>query len=445
MPVNPKRARVLVWAKKRKGAIFYWMSREQRVADNWPLLFAQELAIREESPLAVLFCISPQFLEATSSQYKFMLKGLKEVEADLAELNIPIYLLSGDPAKEIPQFLQSHEAGILVSDFSPLRIKMIWSRSIAKEVNIPCYEVDGHNIVPCWQASLKQEWAAYSFRPKIHRLLDEYLTDFPALKAHPFPWPEAVDNDWRGAEMAIRADHFSEMSWAQPGERAAKKHLDEFIDRGLIRYDSDRNNPVKNGQSGLSYYLHFGQISAQRVALMALSGMTDSSPFLEELVVRRELADNFCYYNPHYDSVQGFPNWARETLRQHENDPREYLYSIKELEEAKTHDELWNAAQTEMVCRGKMHGYMRMYWAKKILEWTSSPAEAMKIAIYLNDRYELDGRDPNGYTGIAWSIGGVHDRAWKERPIFGKVRYMSYNGAKTKFDIKAYIEKINSF
>jgi deoxyribodipyrimidine photo-lyase len=235
------------------------------------------------------------------------------------------------------------------------------------------------------------------------------------------------------------------MSWAQPGERAAKKHLNEFIDQGLVLYDSDRNNPVKNGQSGLSFYLHFGQISAQRVALMALSGMTDSSPFLEELVVRRELADNFCYYNPHYDSVQGFPNWARETLRQHENDPREYLYSIKELEEAKTHDELWNAAQTEMVCRGKMHGYMRMYWAKKILEWTSSPAEAMKIAIYLNDRYELDGRDPNGYTGIAWSIGGVHDRAWKERPIFGKVRYMSYNGAKTKFNIKAYIEKINSF
>ncbi len=401
--------------------------------------------MKEKSPLAVLFCISPQFLGATSSQYNFMLKGLKEVEAGLAEFDIPFFLLFGDPAEKIPQFLRSHEAGALVSDFSPLRIKMHWQRSIASEVNIPFYEVDGHNIIPCWQASIKQEWAAYSIRPKIHRLLDEYLVDFPLTKKHPFPWPEVVDNDWQTAERTIRVDHTPDVNWALPGERAAKKHLDKFIDQGLIRYDIDRNNPVKNGQSGLSIYLHFGQISAQRVALAALSSLTDSSAFLEELVVRRELADNFCCYNPQYDSVQGFPNWAQETLKQHENDPREYLYSIKELEEAKTHDDLWNAAQMEMLLRGKMHGYMRMYWAKKILEWTRSPAEALKAAIYLNDRYELDGRDPNGYTGIAWSIGGVHDRAWKERPIFGKVRYMSYNGAKTKFSIKGYIEKINSF
>ena len=445
MYVNPKRTRLLVEAKERKGAVFYWMSREQRVADSWPLLFAQELAIKEKSPLAVLFCISPQFLGATSSQYQFMLKGLKELEAGLAELNIPFFLLYGDPAEKIPQFIRSHEAGALVSDFSPLRIKMQWQRSIASEVNIPFYEIDGHNIVPCWQASAKQEWAAYSIRPKIHRLLDEYLVDFPLIKKHPFSWPESMDNDWQTAERAIRADRTPDVNWAQPGERAANKHLEEFIDQGLILYDADRNNPVKNGQSGLSIYLHFGQISAQRAALMALSSLTDSSPFLEELVVRRELADNFCCYNPQYDSVQGFPNWAQKTLKQHENDPREYLYGIKELEGAKTHDDLWNAAQMEMVRRGKMHGYMRMYWAKKILEWTRTPAEALKAAIYLNDRYELDGRDPNGYTGIAWSIGGVHDRAWKERPIFGKVRYMSYNGAKTKFSIKGYIEKINSF
>ena len=445
MSVNPKRTRLLVEAKERKGAVFYWMSREQRVADSWPLLFAQELALKRKSPLVVLFCISPQFLGATSSQYKFMLKGLKEVETGLAEFDIPFFLLYGDPAEKIPQFIRSHEAGTLVSDFSPLRIKMQWLKSIASEVNIPFYEVDGHNIVPCWQASAKQEWAAYSIRPKIHRLLDEYLVDFPLVKKHPFPWPEAMDNDWQAAERAIRRDRTPDVNWAPPGERAANKHLEEFIDQRLIRYDADRNNPVKNGQSGLSIYLHFGQISAQRAAMMALSSLTDSSPFLEELVVRRELADNFCCYNPHYDSVQGFPNWAYETLKQHENDPREYLYSIKELEEAKTHDELWNAAQMEMVLRGKMHGYMRMYWAKKILEWTTTPAEALRAAIYLNDRYELDGRDPNGYTGIAWSIGGVHDRAWKERPIFGKVRYMSYNGAKTKFSIKGYVEKINSF
>jgi deoxyribodipyrimidine photo-lyase len=141
--------------------------------------------------------------------------------------------------------------------------------------------------------------------------------------------------------------------------------------------------------------------------------------------------------------VAGFPNWARETLNKHAGDRREYLYTLKELESARTHDDLWNAAQLEMVCRGRMHGYLRMYWAKKILEWTQSPREALRFAIYLNDRYELDGRDPNGYVGIAWSIGGVHDRAWRERAIFGKVRYMSYAGMKKKFDVRRYINSIN--
>jgi deoxyribodipyrimidine photo-lyase len=166
--------------------------------------------------------------------------------------------------------------------------------------------------------------------------------------------------------------------------------------------------------------------------------------FLEELVVRRELSDNFCFYNSNYDNFRGFPEWARKTLDIHRGDAREYHYTAEQLECAETHDDLWNAAQTEMVKRGKMHGYMRMYWAKKILEWTESPEMAMEVAVYLNDRYELDGRDPNGYAGIAWSIGGVHDRAWNERPVFGKIRYMSYNGCKTKFNVKEYLKLIRS-
>jgi deoxyribodipyrimidine photo-lyase len=162
---------------------------------------------------------------------------------------------------------------------------------------------------------------------------------------------------------------------------------------------------------------------------------------LQQLVARRVLSYNFCFYNQNYDNTAGFPEWARRTLKDHRRDRREYIYSAEEFENAATHDELWNAAQIEMVERGKMHGYLRMYWAKKILEWTETPEHAMEIAIYLNDKYELDGRDPNGYTGIAWSIGGVHDRAWGERPVFGKIRYMSYNGCRSKFNVKAYIEK----
>ena len=197
----------------------------------------------------------------------------------------------------------------------------------------------------------------------------------------------------------------------------------------------------------MSPYLHFGQISAQRVALdvKAFQGNKESeAAFLEELIIRRELSDNFCLYNSNYDSFEGFPNWAKETLNKHRKDKRDFIYTKEEFELAATHEYLWNAAQTELVITGKMHGYMRMYWAKKILEWTKSPEEALSIAVYLNDKYELDGRDPNGYVGCAWSIGGVHDRAWTERNVIGKIRYMNLNGAKRKFDVEEYVMKFQT-
>jgi deoxyribodipyrimidine photo-lyase len=444
MSVNPKRAKKLVQAEERKGPVIYWMGRDQRVNDNWALLFASEMARKWDSAMAVAFCLMPQFLNATSRQYHFMLRGLREVEQNLEHLNIPFFLLHGNPEKEIPDFLDDNQACALVSDFSPLRINRYLKRSMVEQVELPFYEVDAHNIVPAWIASPKQEWAAYSFRPKVHRHLAEFLEEFPAPQKHIFQWKRKIENDWEGAEKSIRADAFPEVNWMKPGEKAARECLSSFLNQKLSRYDSDRNDPTRDGQSNLSPYLHFGHISAQRVALQVLATLKDSDSFLEELVVRRELSDNFCYYNSYYDSFDGFPNWAKETLKEHQEDHREYIYSLKELEAAQTHDDLWNAAQMEMVHRGKMHGYLRMYWAKKILEWTKSPDDALQAAIYLNDRYELDGRDPNGYTGIAWSIGGVHDRAWKERAVFGKVRYMSQRGAKSKFDIKAYIHKVES-
>jgi len=233
-----------------------------------------------------------------------------------------------------------------------------------------------------------------------------------------------------------------ELDWIKPGERAAKKMLDEFISNRLKDYDTYRNDPNKKGQSDLSSYLHFGQLSAQHVALEVRNAKIEEkekNAFLEELIVRRELADNFCFYNQYYNDFEGFPDWARKTLNDHRKDKREYIYPADVFEQAGTHDELWNAAQIEMNRTGKMHGYMRMYWAKKILEWTKNPEEAIKTSIYLNDKYELDGRDPNGYTGIAWSIGGVHDRPWFERPVFGKIRYMSSRGPQKKFDVQKYI------
>ena len=443
--MNPKRVRMLNWGRPGPGPVAYWMSRDQRARDNWALLFAQQLALQHRAALVVIFCLAPTFLGATRRQYGFLLEGLQEVEQYLTERNVPFCLLIGDPEKELPDFVTRHGIGLLVTDFDPLRIKSKWKTGVAARIDIPVYEVDAHNVVPCWVASPKQEYAAYTFRPKIHRALPQFLEPLPIVETHPFSCQEVKGTDWQAAAHTLQIDeHVQEVDWLQPGEQAAHNVLRSFLDTKLQYYVDRRNDPTQDGQSNLSPYLHFGQISAQRVALdVEACPVPDAAKkaFLEELVVRRELSDNFCFYSSHYDSFAGFPDWAQETLNAHRQDPREYTYSLDEFEHAQTHDDLWNAAQWEMAHKGKMHGYMRMYWAKKILEWSESPERALEIATRLNDKYELDGRDPNGYTGIAWSIGGVHDRAWKERRVFGKIRYMSGRGAQRKFNVQDYVQQ----
>jgi len=447
MALNPGRARALKDGVPRSSPVAYWMSRDQRAHDNWALLFAQELAQKRGQPLAVVFCLSPSFLGATIRQCGFMLKGLSEVESELAARNIPFFLVHGSPGRAIPEFCRVQGIGTLVTDFDPLRIKKGWKGTVAGALEIPFYEVDSHNIIPCWLASARPEYGAYTPRGKVERLLPEFLCEFPAFEYKSAAWnggPEKID--WKATEKSLRVNRsVGEIGWLRPGGKAAREALVKFLDHRLAQYPDDRNDPSKDGQSNLSPYLHFGQLSAQRVALEVGESEADDpakEAFLEELIVRRELADNFCQYNPRYDSFGCFPAWARRTLDKHRTDKRRYMYRLEEFENAETHDDLWNAAQMEMVRRGKMHGYMRMYWAKKILEWTESPEDALRIAIHLNDKYELDGRDPNGYAGIAWSIGGVHDRAWPERPIFGNIRFMSYDGCKRKFNVKAYIAKV---
>jgi deoxyribodipyrimidine photo-lyase len=444
--VNPARVRPLNECPPGQGAVVYWMSRDQRVRDNWALLYAQELALSLKQPLGVVFCLAPAFLGATRRQYGFMLQGLQEVAGDLADLNLPFFLLTGEPARELPGWVARYRAGAVVSDFSPLRLVRGWKTAVAGKIGVSLEEVDAHNVVPCWLASPKAEYGAYTLRPKLKRLLPEFLEDFPSLTRHPVGWKGEIPGiPWERLLARLDIDTtVPEVTWVSPGERQARAALDHFLEQRLPFYGARRNDPTLDGQSNLSPYLHFGHLAAARVALEVESRRghdASREAFLEELIVRRELADNFCFYQPHYDTFAGFPAWAQKTLNQHRRDRREYLYTAEELESGRTHDELWNAAQRQMVQQGKMHGYMRMYWAKKILEWTASPEEAQAVAIYLNDRYELDGRDPNGYAGIAWSIGGVHDRAWFERPIFGKIRYMSYNGCRSKFKVEAYIVK----
>lgn len=451
-------------AQPGTGPVVYWMSRDQRAHDNRALTHAADCAHAAGVGLVVLFCLRKRFAHATARVVDFMLPGLAEVEAELRQKHIPLVVVVGDPGVEIPKFIRAVDAHALVADMSPLRPVVHWKRAVAAHIHIPFVEVDAHNVVPVWTASQKQEFGAYTLRPKLHRLVPQFLaTGLPQLRAFaPHNLQSHPPVQWKHVRTAVEVEEaVPALLNVVPGPHAARRALDRFIADRLSGYDADRNDPTREGQSGLSPYLHFGQLSAERVVHEVLqasrvsievalherkngaAGMRGSvSAFIEELVVRRELADNFCFYNAEYDSVKGFPAWARKSLEEHKADAREHVYTLRELELAQTKDELWNAAQLQMMQQGKMHGYLRMYWAKKILEWSATPQTAMRHAIYLNDRYSLDGRDPNGYAGIAWSIGGVHDRAWFERPIFGKIRYMSYGGAKGKFDIKAYIANV---
>jgi len=444
--VNIKRVKNLKKGHPANGPVLYWMSRDQRVYDNWALAYAIEVAENEDQPVMVVFNLVNTFLGATWRQFDFLLKGLKKVETGLAALNIPFIVLIGDPATTIPQYIEQHHISRVIVDFDPLRIKQKWQKEVAERIHISVDEVDAHNIVPCRIASDKEEYAASTFRPKITRLLPEFLDEYPPL-IRQYGNFHAHRINWEAIAIALKTDHsVRPVEWLTPGEKGAMAVLAKFLDGPIGAYAYKRNDPNEKQVSGLSPYLHFGQISAQRAALEVTKNLPcneHTDAFLEELIVRRELSDNFCLYNHGYDNISAFRPWARKTLDDHRNDNREYLYSAEQFEQAGTHDPLWNATQLQMVYSGTMPGYLRMYWAKKILEWSASPEEALYIALKLNDKYQLDGRDPNGYAGCAWSIGGVHDRAWGEREVFGKIRYMNKKGCERKFDVNRYIMRIN--
>lgn len=439
------RARKLNDIEYKGGKIFYLMSRDQRIKDNWALIYAIDLVKEYDANFEVVFYLKPDFLGATLRQYDFMLKGLKRINEKLRKLNISFSIVLEENTASLVEFLEKHNAGFLVKDFSPLKINKDLTRKLEKELDIPLCEVDAHNIVPAWVVSNKQEYSARFFRDKMNKYIDAYLDDFPKIKKIDQDYKEGAI-DWEFFYDSLKVDTSVKPVEFNSGENAAMDVFKIFKEQKLEDYPENRNNPNKDVLSNLSPYLHFGQISSQRVVLEIKDYYVNGKPFLknpfiDEIVVRKELSDNYCFYNDNYDNNKGFPDWAKKTLKIHNQDKRHFVYDLEVFEKAETHDDLWNAAQREMAVKGKMHGYMRMYWAKKILEWTDNSKEAQKIAIYLNDKYSLDGRDPNGYTGIAWSIGGVHDRAWFERVIFGKVRYMSNGGAERKFDTNQYIKE----
>jgi deoxyribodipyrimidine photo-lyase len=419
----------------------YWMQSSQRVRYNQALNYAIETANKLKQPLLVAFGIT-DFPEANNRHYKFMLEGLIETQNTLLELGAGVLFQVKPPVQLINEL--SNKASILVLDQGYLRSIKKWYKKILPLIKCKAIQVESNVIVPVEIASNKEEYSAATFRRKISKMLDKFL--------HQEITPE-IDRTNSTENQLINIKSISNLTLEKipynnsfiGGYSEAKRHLEEFLADKLDKYHDKKNDPTLNHVSNMSPYLHFGQISPIEITLAVKdSSSKGSNAYLEELIVRRELAINFVHYNQFYDSIKCLPDWCKKTLNEHKKDPRPFTYAKSEFENAKTHDSYWNAAQLEMLKTGKMHGYMRMYWGKKIIEWSKTPEEAYQLMLYLNNKYELDGRDPNGYAGVAWCF-GKHDRPWKERPIFGKIRYMNDKGLERKFKIKKYEERwINS-
>jgi deoxyribodipyrimidine photo-lyase len=446
--IKGERVRPLNQRKVSGGPfVVYWMQAAQRARMNHALEFAVRAANELRKPLVVIFGLTENYPEANERHYAFMLEGLKETQESLRARGIPMVVRRGEPDKEIAAF--SRDAALVVVDDGAVRVERRWRRSAAAALDCPLVEVATNVIIPVTAASPKEEYAAATLRPKIYRLLDGFLIplrETPLRVRSVEPVLASWDiSDTAGALARLDLDRrIGRVPSIKGGASEAEKRLRAFVEGKLAAYAEARNDPSLDALSGLSPYLHFGQISPLRVALAVKKAPPyGRAAFLEELIVRRELSFNFVHYNRAYDRFEGLPEWCRQTLLEHGGDRRPYLYSRTELEMALTHDPYWNAAQKEMVLTGKMHGYMRMYWAKKILEWSSSPRAAFRTALALNNAYELDGRDANAFAGVAWAF-GKHDRPWARRPVFGSVRYMNAAGLRRKFDAAAYVRKVEA-
>jgi deoxyribodipyrimidine photo-lyase len=430
---------------KKRQYILYWMQASQRTEYNHALEYAIVKANKTNMPVVVYFGLTDDLPAANERHYHFMLEGLREIESSLEEKRIRMIVRHESPHVGVVEL--SKKASLIVVDRGYLRTQKKWRRYVAHSIKCPLVQVESDVVIPVRIASPKEEYSAATFRPKINKKLDYFLrtlkTNYPKVESLKLNFDSIDINDPEKVISNLDVNkNVKKVKDFHGGTTEAKRHLENFLRDKLECYEELRNDFTKEFASNMSPYLHFGQISPLYIVLKVME--TDSpgkDAYLEQLIVRRELSMNFVFYNKNYDSFDGLPEWAKKTLKYHEKDLRKYTYVLEELENAETHDPYWNAAQREMTSRGKMHSYMRMYWGKKIIEWSRTPEEAYKTVIYLNNKYELDGRDPNGFTGVAWCF-GKHDRPWKERQIFGKIRYMNANGLKRKFDADVYVAKI---
>ncbi len=433
---------------RRGQYVLYWMQQSQRARCNHALEYSVREADSLNLPVVVVFGLTQRFPQANLRHYAFMLEGLRDTQQTLRRRGIQL-VVRLQPPREAAVSL-GRNAALIVTDRGYLKFQKAWRMHVARNAHCKVVQVESDVIVPVEVASGKEEYAARTIRKKIHNRLDDFLE--PLQESGPDRNSLRIKLD--GLDISdigsvlheLRIDRsVGKVDNYKGGTTNAEKLLADFIADKLGLYEDGRNEPAAGCVSHMSPYLHFGQISPLYVAREILSAKNvkkgNVEAYLEELIVRRELSMNFCHYNSHYHSFDSLPDWAKKTLHKHARDKRQYDYTLSELERARTHDHYWNAAQKGMVLTGKMHNYMRMYWGKKIIEWVKRPEDAFRIAIHLNNKYELDGRDPNSYAGVAWCF-GKHDRPWSERPVLGTVRYMNSAGLERKFDMNAYIRKV---
>jgi len=397
--INP--ARIFEFNNKsvKNGKIIYLCEREIRAKDNFALQFALQKSKELNLPLKI---IHPKISYEYKLKQEFIDNQIIQAEKQFKNIGLDFEVIEKTPE----EIIKNLKPALIILDFNP-----ILKRDYLKNADFKIYEIDGHNIIPARFVSDKQEFSATTLRRKIYYDIYQYMSEFDNLTT-----------------KKVEADYI----------------LEDFIKNKLPYYAEFKNDVSKNVLSGLSKYLNLGFISSQRVALEVIKSVVkdiNKEVFLEELIIRKELADNFCLYSKNYNDFSGIPTWAKMSLDNHKLDIRPYIYSLKELENAKTHDKLWNATQIQLIREGTIHGYLRMYWAKKILEWTPSADVALKTAIYLNDKYAYDSPSTNGYVGILWAIAGLHDRAFIDYPITGKIRRLTYDSLKRKYDLGNYLKK----
>ncbi len=440
-PVNPHARYVL-----------YWMQMYKRVDNNHALIWAIRKANELKLPLVVYEGLKYYYPWASDRIHTFILEGVEEKRREFKRLGIRyvFYLQKDADSPKNTVATLANDAALMVTDDFPCFIIPEHNRRIAERAEIPVFAVDSNGIIPMSKFD-KEEYAAYTIRPKIKKLLDNYLKPLAAESVEQssvgidIDCPETLVTSATIPKIVSECDidHNVAPSWQyHGGTTEGRNRLRNFVTDILCNYETARSKPDRDGSSRLSAYLHFGFLSPLEVALAVRESdapQESKEAYLEELIVRRELSYNMTRHNANHDSLAALPPWVHKTMRDHANDERQYLYSLEQLEAAKTHDELWNAAQREMVRTGGMHNYVRMLWGKNVIAWSPSYEVAFETLVHLNNKYCLDGRNPNSYAGILWCF-GKHDRPWFERPVFGTIRYMASHSTGKKFDAEKYIE-----